>query len=53
MLIFTGCQCPKRANFISTLANNLDSIDRKEMCQCPKRANFISTANISLMSLRG
>ena len=36
------CQCPKRADFISTtMLSYMDM--RIYVCQCPKRADFIST----------
>ena len=37
------CQCPKRANFISTARRLSFAKKNSKMCQCPKRANFIST----------
>ena len=43
------CQCPKRADFISTrLSEVIENL--KCMCQCPKRADFIST-NLSTSTL--
>ena len=37
------CQCPKRANLISTETYVEPEDDDYEVCQCPKRANLIST----------
>ena len=37
------CQCPKRADFISTFQNVFTLYPPMALCQCPKRADFIST----------
>ena len=37
------CQCPKRANLISTHDYHLRYVQFAIRCQCPKRANLIST----------
>ena len=39
-----GCQCPKRADFISTRPSSI--LTPKDVCQCPKRADFISTKRV-------
>ena len=42
-LTIIWCQCPKRADFISTNVNVNEPISSSVVCQCPKRADFIST----------
>ena len=37
------CQCPKRADFISTAESDFGKKNVTYLCQCPKRADFIST----------
>ena len=45
------CQCPKRANFISTKIAEVCK-SQHGVCQCPKRANFISTKQNYLQRLK-